>query len=81
MPCLRRKAQRPVCRVGYGTGRRGRLAPRGADFIPTDNLQMLWITRQDGSLAVRPNASLGSGACDRRLGTRVREDSVPCERG
>ncbi|HNV00181.1 MAG: hypothetical protein KA191_08950 [Verrucomicrobia bacterium] len=30
MPCLRRKAQRPVCRVGHGTGRRGRQALHAA---------------------------------------------------
>ncbi len=50
----------------------GRVPPRGANSIPTDNLQMHWITGQDAWRAVRPNASLGSGACDRRLGTRVR---------
>jgi len=40
VPCLHHKARRPVCRVGHGTGRRGRQAPRGASSIPTDNLQM-----------------------------------------
>ncbi|HPW80896.1 MAG TPA: hypothetical protein PLP12_09270 [Verrucomicrobiota bacterium] len=47
--CLRCKAQRPVCRVGHGTGRRGKQAPRGAYSIPTDNLQMHCLGLRLGS--------------------------------